>query len=61
MKYIYIRKISMNFTIKLFISWCPIFNFDISTTYFLNPHFSFSMCDKHSVTFQKSTMNPFFF
>jgi hypothetical protein len=25
------------------------FNFDITMTYFLSPHFSFSMCDKHSV------------
>jgi hypothetical protein len=30
-----------------------LFNFDITMTYFLNPHFSFSVCDKHSVIISK--------
>jgi hypothetical protein len=30
------------------------FNFDITMTYFLSPHFSFSMCDKHSVIISKA-------
>jgi len=29
------------------------FNFDIIMTYFLSPHFSFSMFDKHSVIVSK--------
>jgi hypothetical protein len=29
------------------------FNSDIIVTYFLNPQFSFSMCDKHSVIISK--------
>jgi hypothetical protein len=46
----------MHLTIKLFILQWPIFifNFDITMTYFLNPHFSFSMCDKHSVVISKT-------
>ncbi len=41
----------MHVTIKLFILWRPIFyfNFDITITYFLNPHLSFFMCDKHNI------------
>jgi hypothetical protein len=29
------------------------FNFDITMTYFLSPHFSFLVCDKHSVIISK--------
>jgi hypothetical protein len=29
------------------------FNFDITMTFFLSPHFSFSMCDKHNVIISK--------
>jgi hypothetical protein len=29
------------------------FNFDIIITFFLNPHFSFSVCDKYSVIISK--------
>ncbi len=45
----------MHLTIKLFILWWPLFyfNFDITMTYFVNPKFSFSMCDKHSVIISK--------
>jgi hypothetical protein len=51
----YIEKNSMHLTIKLFILWWPIFYFLIWCYYdiFLSPHFSFSMCDKHSVIISK--------
>ncbi len=45
----------MHLIIKLFIYgglFCN-FNFDISMTYVLNPHFSFSICDKHKVIISK--------
>jgi len=29
------------------------FNFDITMTYFLNPQFSFFVCDKHNVIISK--------
>jgi hypothetical protein len=47
----YIEKISMHFTIKLLVLWWPIFNFnfDIIITFFLSPHSSFFVRDKHSV------------
>ncbi len=53
----------MHFTIKLFILWWPIFNFDfdITMTYFLSPHFPFSMCDKHSVIISKVHNESIFF
>jgi hypothetical protein len=55
MKKNYIGKISMHLTIKLFILWWLFFNFnfDITMTYFLSPHFSFFVCDKHSVIISK--------
>jgi hypothetical protein len=43
----------MHLTIKLFILWWLIFYFDITMTSFLNPHFPFFMCDKHSVIISK--------
>ncbi len=45
----------MHFIIKLFI-YGGVFlnlNVDITMTYFLSPHFSFSMCDKHKVIISK--------
>ncbi len=51
----YIGKFSMHLTIKLLILWWPIFIFifDITMTYFLSPHFSFFVCDKHNVIISK--------
>jgi hypothetical protein len=51
MKRNYIGKLSMHPIIKLFILWGSIFyfNIDITMTYFLSPHFSFSMYDKHKL------------
>jgi hypothetical protein len=38
------------------------FNFNITMTYFLSPHFSFSMCDKHNVIISKvhNVSQPYF-
>ncbi len=53
----------MKFKIKLFILWWPIFNFnfDITMTYFLSPHFSFSICDNHNVIISKVHNESIFF
>jgi hypothetical protein len=55
-KNIYIRKLSMHFSLIIF-SFDDVlffnFYFDITLTYFLNPHFSFFLCDKHSVVISK--------
>ncbi len=45
----YILQLDYSFYCGLFLN----FNFDITMTYFLNPHFSFSVCDKHSVIISK--------
>jgi hypothetical protein len=37
------------------------FNFDITMTYFLSPHFSFFVCDKHSVIISKVHNESIFF
>jgi hypothetical protein len=45
----------MHLTITLFILWWPIFIlfFDITMTFFFSPHFSFFVCDEHSVIISK--------
>jgi hypothetical protein len=55
MKKIVLEKIQC--TLQLNYSFCGstffYFDFDITMKYFLSPHFSFSMCDKHNVIISK--------
>jgi hypothetical protein len=63
MKKTYVGKISMHFTIKLFILWCITFyfSFDIIMTFFWIHIFHILCVTNIMSSFQKSTMNPFFF
>ncbi len=54
-KNIYIKKVSMHFTNKFFISWFIFLFlfFDTTLTHFLSQHFLFFMCDRHNVVISK--------
>jgi hypothetical protein len=55
MKNIHIEKIQCILQLNYSFYGSLFFNFffDITMTYFLSPHFSFSMCDKHNVIISK--------
>jgi hypothetical protein len=51
-KKIYIKKVSMHFTNKFLLMMLYLF-IDTTLTYFLSPHFSIFLCDKHGVVISK--------